>query len=551
MNLPFTTPEKAAEYKAKEIWTNLTIYQMFAEAASRNPEKTAVIDGDIHYSYGEMSRLINNLAGNLHKIGISSGDIVAVQIPNSAYMPIVNIALNRIGAIYLPIHDGWREAEMSHLLGKSGARMIVVINNYRDFDYTAMLQQMQPQLPDLEWVYSLDGTGNGSLAFEDLLLEHDISNADLDALSPDPDLPAGIMPSSGTTSLPKMSVFSNNNLIFLLNRCFGNTIDLSENDVAAALAPAGTGSTGYILPVIAPLLKGGTSVILQHWGNPKDALELIVKHRCTYATGIPTQMTMLLEFLDDYSAEDFASFTRFNNAGAPLPHETGRLIEEKMNCKIHVVYGATDGGVPTMTQVNTDTQDQRLYSVGQVLPDCLVELWDANDEKVPSGGVGEIVWSTPGKSYGYFNDDAETEAAWSANGFFKSGDLGQIDENGYLSIVGRVKDMILRGGRNISPRTVEELLIKHAAVKQVAVTAMPDPRLGERACAFIELHDGHSLSFEQMVDYLNEQKIAKWEFPERLETVTEWPISGGGKIQKNKLTEMVTKKLKAEGVLPE
>ncbi len=549
MNLPFTTPEKAAEYKEKGIWSNTTLYQMFAEASSRNPEKDAVIDGEIHYSYGEMIRLINNLAGNLHKLGITTGDIVAVQIPNSAFMPIINLALNRIGAVYLPLHDGWREAEMNHLLGKSGARMIVVINNYRDFDYTAMLQEMKPNMPALEWVYSLNGTGNGSLAFEDLLKEHDMSNADLDALSPDPDLPAGIMPSSGTTSLPKMSVFSNNNLIFLLNRCFGNTIDLSENDIAAALAPAGTGSTGYILPVISPLLKGGTSVILQHWGNPKDALDLIVKHRCTYATGIPTQMTMLLEFLDDYSAEDFANFTRFNNAGAPLPHETGRLIEEKMDCKIHVVYGATDGGVPTMTNVNVDNQDQRLYSVGKVLPDCLVELWDANDEQVPAGGVGEIVWSTPGKSYGYFKDDAETQAAWSDNGFFKSGDLGQIDENGYLSIVGRVKDMILRGGRNISPRTVEELLIKHAAVRQVAVTAMPDPRLGERACAFIELHDGHSLSFEQMVDYLSQQKIAKWEFPERLEIINEWPISGGGKIQKNKLTALVTEKLKTEGVI--
>ena len=547
MKLRFASDEKAAEYISNGLWRNQTFFQIFSEVANRLPNKAAVIDKGVTYTYGQIKAIVNTMAGNLHQLGIKTGDIIAVQLPNSVYMPLVHLALNRIGAVYLPLHDGWGEAEMSHLLGKSKARMIIVKNNYRDINYPAILAELKPQLPELEMIYSMEGTGHASKPFEDLLKASNVTEAELDALTPDANLPAAIMPSSGTTSPPKMNVFSNNNLCSLLDY-FGGVIGLQADDISAAIAPAGTGSTGYVFPIFSLLMKGVTAVLLEHWDDPKEALDFIVNNKCTYATAIPTQLTMMIEFLDDYTPEYFASFIRYNNAGAPLPYETGRLVEEKMGCKVQVVYGATDGGIPAMTSV-TDTQEKRLKTVDKLLHDCDVQLWDANNNQVPEGGVGEIVWSTPMKSYGYLNDEAETTSVWS-NNYYKSGDLGQLDGDGYLQIVGRVKDMILRGGRNISPRTAEELLMKHDAVKQVAVVAMPDPRLGERACAFVQLHNDQALSFEEMLGFLKEQKIAKWEFPERLETLAEWPISGGGKIQKNKLTEMVTGKLKAEGVLP-
>jgi non-ribosomal peptide synthetase component E (peptide arylation enzyme) len=181
---------------------------------------------------------------------------------------------------------------------------------------------------------------------------------------------------------------------------------------------------------------------------------------------------------------------------------------------------------------------------------CECELWDAKGKPVPAGESGEVVWRGPDKSWGYLGDEAATKAAFTPDTFFyKSGDLGQFDAEGYLRIVGRIKDMILRGGRNISPRTCEEPLMKHPAVLEVAIAPMPDPVLGERACAFVMLKEGKTLSFDEMVRFLTEQKIAVWQLPERLEIVEDMPRSTGGKIAKAKLTELVTAKLKTEGKL--
>ena len=329
---------------------------------------------------------------------------------------------------------------------------------------------------------------------------------------------------------------------------FAESIELTPDDVAAALAPAGTGATGYIFPILTPLLHGATSVILERWHDPEEAIELILKNRCTYATAIPTQMTLMVPGLEKRKPVEFSSFRIFCHAGAPLPYDVGLRIEALMDCITQSMYGTTDGGVPTET-VASDSQDKRLGTVGRVLRGFDCELWDENGKKAGPGESGEVVYRGPDKSYGYLGDDEQTQATFTADRYYKSGDLGRFDADGYLSIVGRVKDMILRGGRNISPRTIEELLIKHGSVLEVAVAAMPDPILGERACAFVQARDGSNLSFEEMIDFLKAEKVAIWQLPERLEIVDDLPRGPGGKILKGKLTELVTTKLKAEGVI--
>jgi non-ribosomal peptide synthetase component E (peptide arylation enzyme) len=184
--------------------------------------------------------------------------------------------------------------------------------------------------------------------------------------------------------------------------------------------------------------------------------------------------------------------------------------------------------------------------VGRVVSGCECEIRDADGKPLPAGQPGEVVWRGADKSWGYLGDDDETAATFTRDGFYKSGDVGVFDEDGYLRIVGRIKDMILRGGRNISPRTIEDLLIQHPAVVEVAVAAMPDPTLGERACAFVMLRPGARLAFEEMVAFLKEQEIAIWQLPERLEIVSDFPRGAGGKIVKKQLTAMVTEKLEAE-----
>lgn len=547
--LPLTSPEHAARYRAEGLWKDKTFHDYFAAAAARNPGKTAIVEKHGSLTYAELDRLIDNVAGNLIDLGLLPGDVVALQSKNSSVMAIVHLACNRVGMLYLPLHDSWRETEVRHLLQRSRARVMILPREYRGFDHAAMMASMRGQLPDLRRVFTLEGTVPGTLPWEDLLKPTRHSKAALDKHRPDPDAPAHTMLSGGTTALSKISRFTSNDLMAMLDN-FALSIELSENDIGAALAPAGTGATGYVYPILAPLLWGATSVILERWGqNVPEAVQLILDNHCTYAIGIPTQLTLMVPELEKHRPEEFSAFRAFSNAGAPLPFDTAEKIERLMGCAIHSMYGATDAGTPNMTSIR-DPQEKRLRTVGRVVRGCELQLWNPDGKPVPKGEPGEVVWRSADKCWGYLGDDEQTARAFTPDHFFKSGDLGQFDEDGYLRITGRVKDMILRGGRNISPLTIEQQLIKHPSVVDVAVTAMPDPVLGERACAYVILRPGTTLGFEEAVEFLKSQHLAVWQLPERLEFIDDFPRGPGGKVLKSKLTEQVTAKLKAEGKIP-
>ena len=545
IKLPLTSPECATRYRSEGIWKDVTLYEQFAAAAARYPDKPAIIDQGRRVTYRDLKRQIDAVAASLLALGLEAGDVVALQTWNSLEMPLLHLACNRIGLLYLPLHDGWRDAELGHLLALSKAKVIVVPVQYRGFDHAAMINGLRGRLPDLRHVYTLNGDAPGCKPFSSLLAPRtDITESDLQKRRPHPDLPATTMLSGGTTALSKISRFSSNDLLVLLDT-FAKPGELKPEDIGAAIAPAGTGSTGYVFPILTPLMYGATSVILARWGDPEEAVKLIVDNRCTYAVGIPTQMTLLIPALEKRKPEDFGHFRLFFNAGAPLTYETGFRIETLMGCIVQCMYGTTDGGVPTVTSIR-DPQDKRLGSVGRATPGCERQLWDANGKPVPAGQVGEIVWRSADKSWGYLGDDEQTAQAFTKDHFYRSGDLGQIDSEGYLRIVGRVKDMVLRGGRNISPASIENPLIKHPAVLDVAVAAMPDPVLGERACAFVMLRDGMSLTFDEMIAFLKGQDLAVFQLPERLEIVEDLPRGPGGKVIKKELTALVAEKLKRE-----
>lgn len=543
MEMLFAPPDEEKRYRDGGLWGDLTLVERFRKHAAGSPDKLAIIDAKKQYTYGQLARIIDNLATNFLKMGVARGQVVACQVPNWAELPIVHLALNRIGALCMPIHDSWREMEVSHLLKQSGAVAAIVPLNYSGFDYPAMLASMRSELPNFGKIFSIGGTGPHSSAFEPLLADIPVDTKALDARRPHPNEPGALALSSGTTALPKVSVFSSNNFYALI-RAFALAVQLVPEDVAAALAPAGTGSVGYAYPILTPILHGGTTVILEGW-DPAAGVELIRKHRCTYGTGVPAQLTQMLPILETLKPADFDGFRAFNNAGAPLPYDVGRQVEERMNCRVLGLYGATDGGTVASTKMG-DPQEKRLRTVGQPFEGREVKLVDANGNQVGPGEPGEIYWRTPDKSYGYLNDPEATSAAFTPDRFYKSGDLGRFDEEGYLMIIGRVKDMILRGGRNISPRLIEEAMIEHPAILEVAVAPMPDRVLGERACAFAILRKGATLSFEEVIAFLKERKVSVWQLPERLEVMEDLPRSAGGKIAKNKLTDFITLKLKEE-----
>jgi len=543
MEMLYTTPEQEERYLACGVWGHMTLVERFRKHAAVSPDRVAIIDAKRQYTYGQMARIVDNLATNFLRMGVERNQVVACQVPNWAELPIVHLAMNRIGALCMPIHYSWRETEVIHLLQRAGAVAAIVPLSYDGFDYPGMLAGMRRELPNLGDIFSIGGAGPNSSAFEALLDDIPVDTGALDARRPHPNEPGSLMLSSGTTSLPKISVWSNNNL-YAAVRVFMLGVRFGPEDIVAALAPAGTGGVGYNYPILAPLLHGGTSVILERW-DPAAGVELILRHRCTCGAAVPAQMTQMLPLLATHSATEFEACRAFFNGGAPLPYDVARQIEDRMNCRVICNYGATDGGTVGST-VMDDPQEKRLGTVGRPAIEREVKLVDASGNEVGPGEPGEIYWRTPDKSYGYLNDPEATNAVFTPDGFYKSGDLGRFDDDGYLMIVGRVKDMILRGGRNISPRLIEEAMIRHPAILEVAVAAMPDPVLGERACAFVILRKGAKLSFAEVIAFLKERKVSVWQLPERLELMEDFPRSAGGKIAKNKLTEFVTLKLREE-----
>lgn len=547
LTTPLTSPERAARYRAQGYWKDATIYERVHAAAQAQPDKVAIVDGERRITYAQLLSTVETIAGNLLDLGIPKGGIVALQSKNAAELPILHLAAQRIGRLYMPLHDSWRDIEVEHALKTAEVTTLLIPGVYRDFDHGAMVAGMLERLPRLKNVFVMDGKPGAFRDFADLLKPHGHSRAELDAERPDPDAPATLMLSGGTTSLSKISPWSSNNLLNSLD-AYAESAGYTRDDTTAAIAPAGTGATGYIYGYLTPLLQGATSVILARWKDPQEAIDLIVQNHCTHAIGIPTQLTLMIPGLEQRTLSEFAGFKVFTNAGAALSFDTAEKIERLMGCKIQTIYGATDSGVPTMTSIH-DSKDKRLSTAGKVVRGCECLLWDGAGKPVPQGESGEVVWRGPDKSYGYLGDEQATRSAFTADGYYKSGDLGQFDAEGYLRIVGRIKDMVLRGGRNVSPRTSEEPLMAHPAVLEVAVAGMPDPVLGERACAFVMLKPGQTLSFDEMKQFLIDNKLAIWQLPERLEIVDDMPRSTGGKIAKAKLTALVIEKLKAEGKL--
>ena len=545
MELPLTSPEKARQYRAAGLWQDVTLSERFLAQADRCADKLAIVVDGRRATYRQLQRDVLSVANGLLAEGLEPGDVIAGQLPNSYEIPVLHLACNMVGMLYMPLHDSWRALEVGHLLAQAKVKVVISRHLYRDFDYVQMIRDLRPDLPDLKTHFVIgESAGDGIKPFEMLVAAEPLGTKQIASLRPDPDYPAALMLSGGTTAISKISRYSSNDLQAMLNAARDGA-RFVETDVAAALAPAGTGATGYVYPVLMPLLNGGTSVMLPHWSNPEDAADLMVRENCTYATAIPAQLIKLLPTFRSRPRDDFHNLRVITNAGAPLPYDAAREVEELTGAVIQSIYGATDAGTPTLT-TSDDPREKRLGTVGRIVPGCECEIRDSDGNALPAGTVGEVTWRGADKSWGYLGADDQTRSVFTQDHFYKSGDLGQFDEDGYLKIVGRIKDMILRGGRNVSPLLIEEALIKHADVQDVAVAAMPDPVLGERACAFVIARPGGGLELAGLLDFLRGEGLATWQLPERLEIMQEFPRSAGGKTLKRELTALVTEKLKAE-----
>jgi acyl-CoA synthetase (AMP-forming)/AMP-acid ligase II len=534
------TDAERERFRALGLWGDTTLAERFDEHAAREPGRLAVADARVRWSYGELQDITRRLARVLLDLGAGPGAVVAAQLPSCALLPALHLACNRVGALLVPLSPAWREREVAGLLRTVEPVVLVAVGEDGDTDLRAIHDAVRADVPALDHVVYAREPGTSSLEAR-LAASAPLAPAAAAALRPDPDAPALAMVSSGTTGVPKASVWGGNDVVALLAHHFTSTIELHADDVAGGLAPASLGSTGYVFPVLAPLLAGATSVMLERW-SPQAALELLVREGCTYATAIPTQLFMLLELpLED---ADLSALGRFNNAGAPLAPDVAREIERRMGCVVHTIYGATDGGTPVMTAVG-DATAHRHTTVGRVLPGTDLELRGGDGRPAADGMPGEVCWRGATKSYGYLNQPGYDAQAWH-DGWFCSGDLGTIDGAGFLRIVGRTKDMIVRGGHNIFPAEVEMVVAQHPRVAAVAVVGIPDARLGERACAAIVGQGAGAPSVADLGRFLTEQGLARYKHPELVLALDAIPVNAGGKVDREALREAAAHGLRQE-----
>lgn len=524
------------EYVDAGLWPNRPLFHFVDAAASRYPDKVAVADPYHRLSYRQFVELTKKLARVLLDVGVRPGDPVAIQAPNSVYQSLVHIAVNRVQGVYLPINEAWREKEVRHLLGKSQARVMFMVDVNKGFGYMAMLEALRPELPHLEHVLPLT-IGADALAclpgFDDVL--DDKTEAGLAAVPVDADAPRHVMCSSGTTSMPKLSEWSDNGLYAAFGKNYVDTAQLRDDDVMVGVAPASTGATGYVFAVLAPLLIGATSVLQDPW-DPDDAVRLLDAEQATGLVVIPTQLVKMLASPSMASAS-LTSVRRISNGGAPLSEAHASEAEKVFGCPVHTMYGATDAGVPTMMDLD-DPPAKRLTTVGSIVTGNELRIVGADNQPVDRGEPGEVVWRGAHKVLGYMNDEEATRAAFDADGWYHSGDLGVLDQEGFLRIVGRKTDMILRGGQNIFPGEIEEALARHPKVHEVAVAAIPDQVFGERACAFVIPSPAGTLTFDEMIDCVRDAGLVKYKWPEQLVILDEFPMSAGGKVQKSQLAAL-------------
>ena len=536
-----------------------TIGNYFDRTCESNPEIDALVvrHQNVRWSYQQLQEQVNSLAAGLLALGIQTGDRVGIWGPNSAEWVMVQLATAKIGAIMVCINPAYRTYELEYALNKVECDTIITAEQFKSSDYLGMLQTLAPELADCEpcalqsktlphlkrIIRMGKGKSPGMLNFDDVCAmgaaEHHARLAQL-AAELRPDDAINIQFTSGTTGNPKGATLSHCNI---LNNGYltGAAMDLSPQDRLCIPVPL-YHCFGMVLSVLACVAHGATMVFPGEAFDPLDTLKAVEEERCTALHGVPTMFIMELDH-PSFSQFDLSSLRTGIMAGAPCPVEVmRRLISEMHMDDILIAYGQTEvSPINNMTLPN-DSLERRTETVGRAVPWVEIKVIDDAGRVVPVGEKGEICTRGYSVMQGYWNDPERTAETIDAGGWLHSGDLAVMDGDGYVQIVGRIKDMIIRGGENIYPREIEEFLYQHPAISEVQVFGVPDEKMGEEVCAWIQLNAGHELSADDVKDYCRD-KITHFKIPRYIDFVDEYPMTVTGKIQKFVMREAMVERL--------
>jgi len=536
-----------------------TIGVHFDRIVERFGERDALVvrHQQIRWTYRELKERVDTFAAGLLALGLKRGDRIGIWSPNNAEWVLAQFATAKAGLILVNINPAYRVAELEYALNKAGCVALITAAQFKSSDYLAMLRELAPELrtaapgnlhasrlPELRLVITIGaGENPGMMRFEDVPgLARVAERHRLAALAEELqfDDPINIQFTSGTTGFPKGATLSHHNI--LNNGLFiARAMKLTEHDRVCIPVPL-YHCFGMVIGNLGCLTHGSTMVYPGEGFDPLATLETIGAERCTAVYGVPTMFIAEMDH-PDFAKFDLTSLRTGMMAGSPCPIEVMKRACTSMHLtEIVIGYGMTETSPASFASATDDPIERRVSTVGRILPHVEAKVIDAEGRIVPRGTTGQLLTRGYLVMLGYWNDEEKTREAIDAAGWMHTGDLATIDEEGYCNIVGRIKDMVIRGGENVYPREIEEFLYRHPKIQDVQVIGIPDQRYGEELCAWVRLHDGETASAEEIRAFCQGQ-IAHYKVPRYVKFVDGFPMTVTGKIQKFLMRQQMIEEL--------
>ena len=536
-----------------------TIGRFFDAACQRHAQREALVvrHQNVRLTYAELKLKVDALACALMRLGLATGDRVGIWSQNNLEWTLTQFATAKAGLVLVNINPAYRRSELEYAVNKVGCRALVLSPSFKGSDYLAMLADLAPELadcepgaleaarlPSLNWVIRMGAEKSaGMLNFDDLLAtpsREELAELAVRGETLQFDDPINIQFTSGTTGQPKGATLSHHNI---LNNGFfvAEAIRLVEGDRLCIPVPL-YHCFGMVMGNLGCVTHGATMIYPCEAFEPLAVLETLAEERCTAAYGVPT---MFIAMLDHPRFADF-DLSRLRTgimAGSPCPVEVMKRVIDKMNMReVTIAYGMTETSPVSFQSGTGDPVERRVSTVGRVQPHLEVKIVDNDGRIVPRGVAGELCTRGYSVMLGYCNDLDRTRDAIDEAGWMHTGDLATIDDEGYCNIVGRIKDMVIRGGENLYPREIEEFLYRHPKILDVQVVGVPDAKYGEELCAWIIVRDGEELSADEVRAFCQGQ-IAHHKVPRYIKFVDAFPMTVTGKIQKFQIREQMKREL--------
>ncbi|MDD5008057.1 MAG: AMP-binding protein [Syntrophorhabdaceae bacterium] len=537
-------PEDVEKYVKYRWWLGLTWGDMFDKATDLYPRKEALVDDTARFTYREVREKVDRLAVGLMGLGIKERDFVLLQVPNWHEFIFAFFALQKIGAIVVLLVARHGLSEVSYLSSLTHPVAWIGPDHYKKTDYLPMLQQVMEEHKELRHIISVRSPENRAfIPLERLIQESELTKSNLETLAarrPDPMEVSIILPTGGTTGAPKAVPRTHNDYIANVEY-HTRAYEVTCNDVMLTAAPISHAQA--IHNCVGGAFFHCAKYVITDSTDAADICRVIEREKVTAFPTVPAliQRIVSLDNLKDY---DLSSLTRLYAGGAPSTPELVRSVYEKIGCKFVNALGSSEGPA-AMSRLDADIETI-CYTVGEKdCPYTQVRIVDQYLKDLPPNKEGELITKGPTIFNGYFKSGEENRNVFTEDGFFRTGDLAKIDESGIMTITGRIKETILRGGETLSAIGIERLVSSHPAIAEVAVIGMPDRELGERICAYVKLKEGARLSFEELVVYLKSIGASVLQLPERMEIIDAIPLTKVGKTDKKVLKEDIAKKLGA------